>query len=163
MIRKQIGLLPLLIFGCAAMSRAQSCKVGIINIQQAIIATKEGQKAAADLDTRIVGPKRKELEKRQTEIQGLQAQLQKGSSVMSEDQKQRLMRDIDAKTKTFNRDAEDANAEIEQEQGKVLQDLGGKMMQIIDKHAREKGFCLVLDVSSQQTPVLYAANEVDLT
>jgi outer membrane protein len=161
-MRKQIWLLPVLGMVSTAIAHAQ-CKVGIIHIQNAIVSTKEGQKAAADLDARVVSPKRKALEADQSEIQTLQGQLQKGSAVLSEDQKAKLMRDIDQKTKSFNRKAEDANTEIEQEQGKVLQELGGRMMQVIDKYAKEKGYCLILDVSSQQTPVLYAANEVDVT
>jgi outer membrane protein len=165
MDQRKVCLLGVLACGALSLAQAQQAptKIGIIHIQNAIISTREGQKAAADLDARIVAPKRKELEKKQGDIQALQAQLQKGSTVLSEDQKTRLMRDIDAKTKSFNREAEDANAEIEQEQGKVLQELGGKMMTVIDKYAKEKGFAVILDVSSRETPVLYAANEVDIT
>jgi outer membrane protein len=36
-------------------------------------------------------------------------------------------------------------------------------MQVIDKYARDNGFALILDVSSPQTPVLYAANSIDIT
>jgi outer membrane protein len=36
-------------------------------------------------------------------------------------------------------------------------------MQVIDKYAKDNGYTLVLDVSSQQTPVLYASNTIDIT
>lgn len=162
--KRQLWLAPVMVMAATVMGQAQGpTKVGIIHIQNAIISTKEGQKAAGELDATVVGPKRKDLEKKQSEIQGLQAQLQKGGSVLSEDQKTKLMRDIDSKTKSFNREAEDANAEIEQAQSKVLQELGGKMMAVIDKYAKEKGFAVILDVSARDTNVLYAANEVDIT
>jgi outer membrane protein len=166
MRNRQLWVAPVVLLAATVLGRAQGAaptKLGIIHIQNAIVTTKEGQKSAAELDVRVVSPKRKELERKQSEIQGLQAQLQKGGSVLSEDQKTKLVRDIDAKTKSFNRDAEDANAEIEQEQGKVLQELGGKMMGVIDKYAKEKGFAVILDVSQRDTNVLYAANEVDIT
>jgi len=34
---------------------------------------------------------------------------------------------------------------------------------VIDKYAQQNGFAIVLDVSSQNTPVLYASNTVDIT
>jgi outer membrane protein len=137
-------------------------KIGIINIQAAIVSTEEGKKALSALEAKY-GPRRKELEKKQQDIQGLQSQLQKGSTVLGDEQKRKLMADIDAKTKSFNRDVEDAQTEVEQEQGKIYQELGQKMMGVIDKYARDKGFAVILDVSTQQTPVLYAANDVDVT
>lgn len=152
-----LALVPALLHAQAAPT-----KVGIINIQKALVSTKEGQKAAGELQARS-DPRRKELEKKQSEIQGLQEQLKRTSNTASEEVKQRLMRDIDAKTKSFNRDMEDAQAEVDQEQGKVLQELGGKMMAVIDKYARDNGYAVILDVSAQNTPVLYAANNIDVT
>jgi outer membrane protein len=157
-------LLPVVaaqIMGIAA-AQAPPTKVGIININAAIANTKDGQKALQDLEVRFA-PRKKELEKKQQTIQGLQAQLQKGGTVLSDDQKRKLMAEIDSLTKSYNRDLEDASAELEQEQSKLFQELGGKMMSVIDKFAKEKGYAVILDVSNQQTPVLYAANEVDIT
>ena len=73
------------------------------------------------------------------------------------------MRDIDSLTKSLNRANEDVQAELEQEQNKILNELGGRLMAVIDKYAKDKGFALVLDVSSPQTPVLYATNDIDIT
>lgn len=160
MHRKQLLLLTLVGAQFVGMAAAQS-KVGIININAAIASTKDGQKAIGDLETRFA-PKKKLLEAKQQGIQQLQAQLQK-STVLSEDQKRKLMVDIDTQTKSYNRDLEDASQELEGEQQKVFQELGGKMMAIIDKYAKEKGYSLILDVSSQQTPVLYASADSDVT
>lgn len=137
-------------------------KVGIINIQAAIIGTKEGQAAAKDLEAKSA-PKKRELEKLQAEINGMKDKLGKMSSVGSEDQKNSLMRDIDAKTKSFNRQVEDAQAELDQEQSRLLNELGGKVLAVLDKYAKDNGYALVLDVSAQNTPVMFAANGIDVT
>lgn len=157
-------LLPGLILALAAGAWAQAAptKVGIIHIQNAILSTKDGQKAAAELQQKM-GPKQKELEKKQGEIQSMQTKLRTSSNTASEEIKQQLMRDIDTRTKAYNRDLEDAQAEFEQEQQKVLQELGAKIMAVIDKYATDNGYAVILDVSAQQTPVLYAANSVDIT
>jgi outer membrane protein len=58
---------------------------------------------------------------------------------------------------------EDAQAEMESEQQKVLNDLGAKIMTVIDKYARDNAYALILDISSPQTPVLFATNQIDVT
>ena len=137
-------------------------KVGVIQIQAALAATKEGQKAAAELETKLA-PRKKELEGKQSEIKDLQDRLQKGGNTLSDSAKEDLTRNIDAKTKSYNRQLEDAQAELEQEQQKLVNVLGQKMMAVIDKFAQQNGFAIVLDVSNQNTPVLYASNTVDIT
>jgi outer membrane protein len=154
--------LAALAFGASTFAQAQQGKVGVINIQMAIVSTKDGQKAAADLQAKNA-PKQKSLEGKQNEINSLKDQLQKGQNALSDTAKNELVRNIDAKTKSFNRDMEDAQAEAEQDQQKVLQDLGGRMMAVIDKYAKDNGYTLVLDVSSPQTPVLFASNTIDIT
>jgi outer membrane protein len=103
------------------------------------------------------------MEAKQNEINSLKDQLQKGQNALSDQAKQELIRNIDVKTKSFNRDLEDLNAEGDAEQQRVLQDLGQKMMAVIDKYAKDNGFILIVDVSSPQTPVLFASNTIDIT
>jgi outer membrane protein len=137
-------------------------KVGVINIQSAIVSTKDGQKAAGEIQSRF-SPKKAELEKRQTEIGQLQDQLNRGRNTLSEEARQALVRQIDQKTKSLNRDTEDAQTELNQEEQKVMGELFGRVMAVVDKYAKDNGFVLVLDVSSQQTPVLYASNTIEIT
>jgi outer membrane protein len=164
-VKTYLLALPSLVLVAATLAPAQTQpanKVGVIQIQSASVSTKDGQKAAADLEARL-GPKRKELEKKQTDIKDLQDKLQRGGNAMAETAKQDLMRTIDQRTKSFNRDMEDAQAEYDQEQRKLLDDLGQKMMQVIDKYAAANGYSVILDVSNPQTPVLYASNAIDIT
>jgi outer membrane protein len=148
----------------AGLAAAQTppTKVGIIHIQQAILATKDGQKAASELQAKFE-PKRKEIDSRQSEIAALQQELNKGSNTMAEAKRQQIARDIDQKTKALNRYAEDAEQEFQQERNKVLNELGQRLMVVIDKYAKDNAYSLILDVSSQETPVLFAANGVEIT
>ncbi len=139
-----------------------SNKVAVIDIQAAILQTKDGQKAAADLQAKFT-PKKSELDRKQSEIAAAQEQYRKGANAMSEEAKAKIVREIDSKTKSLNRDTDDANAELEQENQKLMSDLGGKMMAVLNKYATDNGYVLVLDVSNQQTPVLYASNTIDIT
>jgi outer membrane protein len=157
---------PLLALGFCTMAFGQAAtppsKVGIINIQQAILQTKDGQKAAADLNAKFE-PKSKEMERKQGELQTMQTQYRSGANTMSDEAKQKLARDIDQRTKLLQRDRDDIQAELEAEQGRIWQELGQKVVAVIDRYAGERGFALILDVSSPQTPVLYASNTIDIT
>jgi outer membrane protein len=146
----------------AAPVASTPTKVGVIQIQAALAATKEGQKAAAELETKMA-PRKKELEAKQNEIKDLQERLQRGGNTLSDSAKEDLTRNIDTKTKSYNREIEDAQAELQEEQQKVVNALGQKMMAVIDKYAQQNSFAVILDVSNQNTPVLYASNAVDIT
>jgi outer membrane protein len=146
----------------ALMAQNMPTKVGVINIQQAVLATKDGQKAAQDLQARFE-PKRKEIEQKNGEIQQLQEQFRKTQNTASEEQRAKLARDIDQKQKSLQRDVEDAQAEFEQEQQRAFNELGGRLLQVIGKYARDNGYTLILDVSNQQSPVLYMADGTDVT
>ncbi len=155
--------LPALLAGAAMTLPAQApSKIAIIHLQNAIIGTKDGQKAAKELEAKFM-PKRQEIEKRQQEIAALQQQLRASSNTASEEQKNKLMRDIDSKQKALQRDGEDASAELDQEQQRLFQDIGGKVMAVIDKFASDNGYAVVIDVSAQSSPILYASTAVDIT
>jgi len=164
-LKKNLVVLSALVLGVAALAQAQGqvpTKIAIIHVQNAILQTKDGQKAAADL-TATFNPRQQELEKRRSQLTALQEQLRKGSATMSDDAKTKLMRDIDATTTRVNRDTQDAQTDLDEAQGKVMQELGGKMMAVLEKYATQNGFAVVLDVSNPQTPVLWAASAVDIT
>lgn len=159
------NLIALAFVAIASVATAQTAaptKVGVIQIQSALIATKDGQKAAKELEDKMA-PRKKELDGKQAEIRDLQERLAKGGNTLSDSAKEELTRNIDTKTKSFNRQVEDAQAELENQQRQVLNGLGQKMMQVIDKYAQANGFAIILDVSNQNTPVLYASNTVDVT
>jgi len=149
---------------CGAVhSSAQNAnKVAVINVQSALVSTKDGQKAAGEIQGRFL-PKKTELDKRQTEISQLQDQLNRGRNTLSDEARQNLVREIDQKTKSLNRDTEDAQAELNQEEQKIMGELLGRLMQVVNKYAKDNGYVLVLDVSSQQTPVMYASNTIEIT
>jgi outer membrane protein len=165
-LKKTLISMPVLALGITMLANAQAAptptKVGIIHIQNAILATKDGQKAANDLQTKF-GPTKAQIDKMNTEVLAVEDKLKKGSQTLSDDARQTLMRDRDQKATALKRATEDAQAEVEQEEGKIMQELGQRVMQVVAKYATDNGFAIIIDVSSQQTPVLWAANGIDIT
>jgi outer membrane protein len=151
-----------LVAALGAFAQTAPTKVGIIQIQKAILDTGDGKKAVAELQARF-GPKKTELEKKQAAIVDLQQKLRSGSATLSEDAKNKLVRDIDQQTKSLNRATEDAQAEVEQAENRIMQELGQRMMAVINKYARDNGYTIIIDVSNPQTPVVFAADTADVT
>ena len=162
-MKSKLYAAPILFLAATLVAQAQTAgKVAVINIQGAIISTKDGQKAASELDAKTQ-PKKKELEQKQNEINALQDQFNKGQNTLSDATKNDLYKNIELKKKNMQRDVEDAQAELEQDQQKILQQLGQKMMAVIERYSRDNGYTLVVDVSNPQTPVLYASPSIDIT
>jgi len=161
-VNSKIFLWPVLALAATLTAQAQQGKFAVINIQGAIISTKDGQKAAAELNQKTA-PKKKELEQKQNEINSMQDQLNKGSNTLSDSAKNDLYKNIESKKKSLQREVEDAQADLEADQQKLLQQLGQKILAVIEKYSRDNGITMVVDVSSPQTPVLYASPSIDIT
>jgi len=161
-IAPAILAVAILCLGAIGFAQDGTSKVAIINIQQAIAASTDGQEAAQKLQTRF-GPTREKLQKLQSEVNELQAQLRNQQSTLSEEARTRLLRSVDDKTKQFNRDNEDATAEFQQAEQDAINEIGRKMMGVIDEYAKTNKYSMILDVSSPQTPVLYADSAIDIT
>ncbi|MBI4892828.1 MAG: OmpH family outer membrane protein [Acidobacteria bacterium] len=160
---KNVGLGALALALSAATLAAQTpTKVAIINIQGAILATKDGTKARDAMRVRFE-PRAKDLEGRNAEIQKLREQITKGANTMSAENREKITREIDDKQKKLQWDSEDMQNELQQEEGKLINEIGQRMIQVIDEYSKGQGFAIVLDVSTQQSPVLWAANGIDIT
>lgn len=145
-----------------AAASTHPSKVGVIQIQSALVSTKDGQKAMQDFQASLE-PRKRQLDKQAQDIRDLQDKLQRGGAAMADAAKADLDRTIQSKTKQYNRDMEDATSDADNEQRKLLDQLGQKMMKVIDSFAQANGYVVILDVSNPNTPVLYASNSVDIT
>ena len=155
----------LFVLGVAAVAHAQTTaptRVAIIHIQNAILATKDGQKAQNELTSKF-SPRKESIQKLQSDIAAWQDQLSKGSATMSEDAKTKLMKQIDDTKKKGQRDAEDFDADVQQEEGKIMNEIGSRIMDVIIKYCNSHGYSMVVDVSNPQTPVLWADPGIDIT
>ncbi len=141
---------------------APALKFGVINVQAAVQSTGEGKLAGAELQSQFA-PRQTELQNMQKQIQDDDARLRAGQTTLSDDEKYRLTREMDTMQRSFQRKTQDAQDDFNQAQQDVLNRIGRKLIDVIDKYSKENGFGLILDTSSQQTPVMYASNTIDIT
>jgi outer membrane protein len=137
-------------------------RIAVIHIQRAITDTAEGKKAAEELTKRFT-PVRNELEKMQLEIESLKKKLEGLQNVGTDEQRAQLIREIDRKTKDFNRKNEDAQNDFQAAEAQLINSLGQKVMRVIDEYARRNGYDVVLDISQQNSNVLWAKPTIEIT
>jgi outer membrane protein len=141
---------------------AAANKIGVINIRQAIVTTAEGKQASAQLQTQF-NPQQTDLESMQKQIQDLQSRLSNGARTLSDDEKTRLQRQGELLAREFQRKQDDLNEEVTAAQGDIVDTIGRKMIDVIDRYSRENGYVVVLDSSAQGSPVVYGATQADIT
>jgi len=136
-------------------------KIGVINIQAAMARTQEGQKAGQELEARF-SPRQAELQKIQEEVQALEEKLRTQERTLSDEARLQTMRDLDQKRKDGTRKQQDLQDDLQDAQATYVQQIGGKMQQVIDRYARENGLNVILNVTPGG-PVIYATAAVDIT
>ena len=148
--------------GAAAVPTSGPAKIAIIQFQQVVAATNEGQRDFSELRKKFE-PKQSQLKTQSDEIDTLKKQLQTQSATLSETARASLTRQIDEKTKSLQRSAEDAQNDAQSEMGEAYQKLAEKVFGVVQSYASSAGYTLVLDASAQQSPVLWASQGTDIS
>ena len=136
--------------------------VGIINLRGAIGSTAEGKQASAELQSQFA-PRSTEIDALTKQINDLQQKLQAGQGKLSQEEETRLTAEGQRLTQRLDRRRNDFQEDATAAQQEVLERIGRKMVDVLDRYARENGFSVVLDTSGQNSPILYASNQVDVT
>jgi outer membrane protein len=137
-------------------------KIAIIAFQVAVAQTNEGQRDFADLQKKY-DPKRQQLKTLSDEVDRLTKDLQTQGEKLSDAERESRAKTIDDKKKQLQRDAEDAQNDFQQEMQEMYNTLAQKVYDVLESYSQQQGFTLVLDISQQQNPVLYASESTNIT
>jgi outer membrane protein len=142
--------------------QAIPAKIALIAFEQSVFATNEGQVAVQTVQKKYE-PKKAQIDTLAQEVDSLKKQLQSAPATLSDEERASRLKNIDLKEKQLNRDAEDAqsayNADLQEAYGKLAQKVNVTMR----KYVADNGYTLLLDVSGQQSPVLWAVPNTDVT
>jgi outer membrane protein len=146
----------------AAWGQAASQKLGVINVRQAIVSTAEGKQASAELQSQFAS-RQNELENMNKQINDLRQRLAAGNATLSDDEKGRLQHQGETLARQLQRKQDEYQEDVNAAQSEVIDRIGRKMLDVLDRYARENGYSAVLDTSAQNNPILYASNQIDVT
>ena len=145
-----------------AAGSASGSKIGVINVRQAIVTTAEGKLASAELQSQFAA-RQNELESRNKQITDLRNRLNAGANTLSDDEKVRLTQQGQRLTQQLDRKNNELQEDVNAAQAEVVDRIGRKMMDVLDRYARENGLSTVFDSSAQNSPILYASTNIDIT
>jgi outer membrane protein len=146
----------------ASAAPAGPAKIAIIAFQSAVGGTNEGQRNFAQLKTKF-DPKQAQLKSQSDEIESLKSSLKSQGDKLSEQERAARTKTIDDKEKSLQRSAEDAQNDFQTEAGEVYQQLAQKVYDVLQTYAQQNNFTLVVDISTQQSPILWASQSSDIT
>jgi outer membrane protein len=148
--------------GAAAPAAAGGSKIGVINVRQAIVSTSEGKQASAELQSQFAA-RQTELEGMNKQISDMRQRLETGQGKLSPDESARLQRQGETMARQLQRKQDEYQEDVNAAQADVFDRIGRKLVDVLDRYARENGYVAVLDSSAQNTPVLFASNNIDVT
>lgn len=146
----------------AAGAAPSGKSIGIINLRGAIGSTAEGKQASAELQSQFA-PRSTEIDTLTKQINDLQQKLQAGAGKFSQEEEARLTAEGQRLTQKLDRKRTDFQEDASAAQQDVLERIGRKMVDVLDRYARENGFSVILDTSGQNSPLLYASEQVNVT
>ena len=133
-------------------------KVGIINVQSAILDTAEIKKAQQELEARYK-PRQQKVETLQRELADLQNKLQTMAGKLTPQAEQEMQVSGQKKQRELQRLTEDLQADVDRERNEILSKSGARMQDVVKKLAEEKGLDVIMDVAS----TLYFKPTLELT
>ena len=146
----------------AAAPQAIDAKIALVNFEQVVLASNEGQVVTANTQKKYE-PKKNEIERESQDVDAKNKALQGAPATLSDADRATRLREIDTASKKLNRDAEDASTAYNAELTEALQKVAQKVAVTAKTYAQQQGYTLLLDVSSQSSNVLWALTSTDIS
>jgi Skp family chaperone for outer membrane proteins len=145
-----------------AVSGAVSTKIGVINVVGAISSTSEGKQAAAQLQSQFAS-RQQELEALDKQINDVQQRLNTGQSTLGDEEKARITDQGTRLARRLDRKKNEYQEDVNTAQREVLDGIGRKMTDVLDRYAQENSYAAVFDSSTQNPLIVYVSKNIDLT
>jgi outer membrane protein len=148
--------------GSPAAGSSASNKVGVIDVRSAIVSTAEGKLASAELQSQFAS-RQTELENLNKQLNDLRQRLQASTGKLSPDEEGRLTQQGQRFTQQLERKQTEYQEDVNAAQGEVIDRIGRKLVDVLDRYARENGYVAIFDSSAQNSPILYKSTQIDVT
>jgi outer membrane protein len=150
------------LLGCAALlvpvTASAEIKLGVINLEKAVVGTAEIKKASVDLEAKYK-PRQQEMEVLQKHLQDLQQQLNTQAGKLTAQQESDITTEGQRKQRELQRMTEDLQADVDRERNDILAKSGARMQEVVQKLADEKGLDAVINANG----MVFFKSALDIT
>ncbi len=152
------ALLLALVFTSDARAQQAGMKVGVVDIQRAVMQTEDGLRATATLK-KLFDSRQQELNRKQTDLQKQKEDIDKQARAISKDAYTKRMEDLQKQLMELQAVFVDYNKELEKKQKELTDPVFEKIVGIVKRIATTEGFDLVVDKAT----VAYVRTDLDIT
>ena len=140
--------------------RAQTVKIGFVNIQRVVVGSKRGQEILSKLQAEK-DAKQREIEGEEKKVRQMEADLEKQRSVLSEEAKKERERAIRDRRRDLRRTVDDLNRSFGEREQDIQQQLLREVTEVVRTYGKEKGYLMILEVRAGG--VMYGDDAANLT
>lgn len=141
-------------------------KIGTISIQDVLSKSKAGQEASKKLEAEFVIHQSK-LKEEQESLEAMKTEIEKKSSVWSDEIKNEKEREYQKKVREFGLKNEDAKFEMQQLEKKVMEPILKELHEVIAEVGKKQQLTLILENTMKglrtKTGLLYADESLDIS
>jgi Skp family chaperone for outer membrane proteins len=138
----------------------QGAKVAFVNLQAVFQLSADGKAAAARVQS-LTTQKQAQIAERQKVLQANQQKLQTGGTLMNEQSRGQLEKDVEKQTRELERFQQDAQAELQDLQVELNDGFQKKLFPVLQKMAEEKGLHMLF--SAADAGLIWADEGLNLT
>jgi Skp family chaperone for outer membrane proteins len=138
----------------------QGAKVAFVNLQAVFQLSGDGKAAAAKVQS-LTTQKQAQIAERQKILQANQQKLQTGGTLMNEQARGQLEKEIEKQTRELERFQQDAQAELNDIQVELNDGFQKKLFPVLQKMAEEKGLHMLF--SAADAGLIWADEGLNLT
>jgi outer membrane protein len=138
----------------------QGAKMAFVNLQAVFQLSADGKVAAAKVQS-LTSQKQAQIAERQKVLQANQQKLQTGGTLMNEQSRGQLEKDIERQQRELERFQQDAQAELQDLQTELNDAFQKKLFPVLQKMAEEKGLQMLF--SAADAGLIWADEGLNLT
>jgi outer membrane protein len=146
----------------AAATPTGSTKIALIAFEVAVSRTNEFQLKLSDLQKKW-GPKQQQLKTAGDDLDNQTKQLQAQADKLSETERATRTKAVEDKRKELQRSFEDARNQYQQDMQGALAGVQEKFFDVMREYVEKNGYTLVLNISPQNSPVMYGIESTNIT
>ncbi|MEO5356605.1 MAG: OmpH family outer membrane protein [Nitrospirae bacterium YQR-1] len=137
---------------------ASDSKIGFVDIQKVFTESEQGKKAKETLDSYVKSHQVK-IDEKEKAIEKAKEELEKKSSVLSEDAKKKKQDDLQSMVREYKRLASEAQDEVRKREQEITKDIFKSVKELVLTIGKEEKYSAILDNSM----VIYSDSAADIT
>lgn len=142
-----------------AVAVENSEKIVTVNIQDVLLGSEAGQEVKKVLEGKV-GEFQEKFQNEQGEVDALRAEIEKKSTVWSQEVKEEKERDYQKRVREMQLKSEDAQFELQQLEKQVMSPVLNELQKVIKEVGEKNGYAMIID---SRAGLLYVDESLDIS